>query len=421
MSKKLIAFILAGGSGGKLLVLTRKRAKAALPYGGRYRVIDFALSNCVNSGIFDIGLLTQFRPQSLNQHIGVGKPWDLDRLRGGIRILQPYLREEASNWYRGTADAIYQNMDYINDTDPDDVLVVSGDQVYKMDYRELLKFHRSHNANVTIAVTEVPREKANKFGIVELKGNEVISFEEKPKDPKTNIAFMGIYLFKKDFLVERLKQIISEDKFDLVFNIIIESLKNREKIYAYRFFGFWEDIGTIEAYYSANMELIKPLPKFNLYDRRWVIKTKSEEKPPVKVGKNAKIYHSIIANGCIINGEVENSLLFPGVYISEKAKIVNSIIMNDTYISKYALIKNAILDKDIRIGEYVIIGEEDDHVLGETSFEHTYGITSIGKGTHIPAGTKIGRDCMIDAFIGEHEFTSKYIESGKSLLKKEGF
>ncbi len=418
MSKDVIAFILAGGKGGKLIVLTRKRAKAALPYGGKYRVIDFTLSNCVNSGIFDIGLLTQFRPMSLNQHIGIGKPWDLDRLRGGIQMFQPYLRDEASTWYRGTADAIYQNMDFINDTMPEDVLVLSGDQVYKMDYSKLIKFHRERGANITLSVTWVPDDQARRFGIVELEGNKVVSFEEKPEHPKSNLAFMGIYLFKREFLTERLEEIIQDGRYSLVFDIVMESILRDEGVYAYNFSGYWEDIGTIESYYNANMELVKPLPRFDLYDRNWIIRTKSEEKPPVKVGKNAKIVHSIVANGCIVNGEVVNSILFPGVYVSENAKVVDSIVMNDTYISEFSIINKAILDKDIYVNKYVIIGE-GDYTPNEKYPTLSCGITTIGKGAHIPEGTKIGKNCLIDAFVGAQDFPSNIIPSGVSILKEK--
>ena len=224
MAKKCLTFILAGGKGGRLLVLTRKRAKAALPFGGKYRVIDFALSNCVNSSIFDIGLLTQFRPLSLNQHIGVGKPWDLDRLRGGIRVLQPYTGGRNSNWYRGTADAIYQNIDFINDVLPDNVLVLSGDQIYKMDYSRFISFHNEHNADISIAVTKVPWENAKRFGIVKIEGERIISFLEKPDNPQSNLASMGIYLFRREFLVNVLADKIAKNRFDLVFDVLLDSL-----------------------------------------------------------------------------------------------------------------------------------------------------------------------------------------------------
>ncbi len=418
MAKEVIAFILAGGKGGKLIVLTRKRAKAALPYGGKYRVIDFTLSNCVNSGIFDIGLLTQFRPMSLNQHIGIGKPWDLDRLRGGIRMLQPYLRDETSTWYRGTADAIYQNIDFINETMPEDILVLSGDQVYKMDYSKLIKFHREKGANITLSVTWVPNDQAKRFGIVEVKEDKVISFEEKPENPKSNLAFMGIYLFKREFLLRKLEGIIRDGRYNLVFDIVMESVLRDDGVYAYNFSGYWEDIGTIESYYNANMELVKPLPRFDLYDRNWIIRTKSEEKPPVKVGKNAKIVHSIVANGCIVNGEVVNSILFPGVYVSENAKIVDSIIMNDTYISEFSTINKAILDKDIYVNKNVTIGE-GDYTPNEKYPTLCCGITTIGKGTHIPEGARIGKNCLIDAFIGIQDFPDKIVPSGVSILKEK--
>ncbi len=421
MAKKVITFILAGGKGSRLPVLTRKRATAALPYGGKYRVIDFTLSNCVNSGIFDIGLLTQFRPLSLNQHIGVGKPWDLDRLRGGIRILQPYLREGGSSWYRGTADAVYQNMDFIDDTMPDYILILSGDQVYKMDYTKLIEFHKEKGAEISIATIEVSPEQTKRFGIVEIQGDEVVSFEEKPEKPKSNIAFMGIYLFNRDYLVDKLKTIVPEGKYSLVEDVIIDALSNGEKVYAYRFNGFWDDIGTIESYYNANMELVKPLPRFDLYDRNWIIRTKSEEKPPVKVGKDANVVHSIVANGCIVNGEVINSVLFPGVYVSESAKIVDSIVMNNTYIAEGSVVHKAILDKDIYINRNVIVGDGEDYMPNERFPELTCGITVIGKGTHIPEGVRIGRNALIDAFIGEEDFSSPVLPSGKNIIKEEGW
>jgi glucose-1-phosphate adenylyltransferase len=337
------ALILAGGKGNHLSVLSIERAKAAVPFGGFYRLIDFPLSNCINSGIYDVGILTQYQPRSLIEHIGVGRPWDMDRKKGGIELLQPYLGKTVGGWYRGTGDAVYQNLNIIKRKKLDHLLVLSGDHAYMMDYNSLMDYHLDNDADVTLVVTRVKTEDRSRFGILEIDGkNQVIGFEEKPSQPKTNIAFMGIYIFRLEFLNECLQKNVQESKYDLVNNVIIENL-NSIKIQAFFFDGCWFDTGTIKAYWEANMHLLEPLPCFNLYDPNWVIYTNRSQNPPAKIGKGALVQSSIIGEGTVIHGEVIHSVVFPGAVIEKNVKIYDSIIFNDSIIKAGSVVERSIL------------------------------------------------------------------------------
>ena len=364
MSKnEMIAMLLAGGQGSRLGILTKKIAKPAVAFGGMYRIIDFPLSNCINSGVYNVGVLTQYQPLRLNQHIGIGIPWDLDRKRGGVTILAPHVKGgDSGEWFMGTANAIYQNIEYIDENDPEYVLVLSGDHIYKMDYSKMLEFHKEKNAAATIAVLEVPFEEAGRFGIMNTKDDDFIyEFEEKPVNPKSNLASMGIYIFTWDKLR---KALITDSKIhpdsDFGNHIIPAMLNNGEIMYAYRFKDYWKAVGTIEIYWKANMELIKTLPSFNLYEDFWKIYTNAEQQPPQYTGENAVIRQSIVSDGCEIYGEVHNSVLSPNVEVAEGAFIKDSIIMSGCRIEKGAVIDRCIIDEGCIIGENVKMGVGDN-------------------------------------------------------------
>ncbi|MGN1029323.1 MAG: glucose-1-phosphate adenylyltransferase, partial [Bacilli bacterium] len=316
--KEVVAMILAGGQGSRLGVLTKNIAKPAVPFGGKYRIIDFPLSNCSNSGIYTVGVLTQYKPLDLNNHIGIGDPWDLDRRDGGVSILPPYQEEKGGDWYKGTANAIYQNIEFVDRYDPEYVLILSGDHIYKMDYYKMLDFHKENNSDVTIAVIDVPIEEASRFGIMNTRAdNSIYEFEEKPSIPKSTNASMGIYIFNWSVLKRYLREDEMDTKSDNDFgkNIIPSMLNNGKKLMAYSFEGYWKDVGTIQSLWEANMDLLKLDNKLNLYDREWKIYSQNEVRPAHYIGENAKIINSLIVEGCIINGKIENSVLSQGVYV----------------------------------------------------------------------------------------------------------
>ncbi len=420
--RDVVAMILAGGQGTRLSVLSEKRAKPAVPFGGKYRIIDFALSNCVNSGIYTIGVLTQYRPFSLIDHIGIGKYWDLDRLTGGVKILQPYEGREGFDWYKGTADAIYQNLDFIERYYPKYVLILSGDHIYKMHYNELIKFHIDRKADVTISAIEVPWEEASRFGIITKDDSgRIIRFQEKPKEPESNIASMGIYVFSYEFL----KRIVREDAQNPSSSHdfgkdIIPSLIDTASVYSYIFKGYWRDVGTIQSYWEANMDLLRDIPPLNLYDAQSIIYTRSEEEPPVKFSLSSNVKRSLLSNGCIVEGEVINSVLSPGVYVEEGAVVKDSIVMSFTRIKRGAVLDRVILDKYVVVGEGTYIGYGDDNTPNRLEPEKlNTGITVVGKNAKIPKGLKIGRNVRIDPDIEEKDFPGDpFIKSGETILKK---
>lgn len=366
MKKKMIAMILAGGQGSRLKHLTKNIAKPAVPFGGRYRIIDFPLSNCVNSGIDTVGILVQYKPFLLNRYIGVGSTWDLDIEDGGVSILPPHSTEHENRWYRGTADAIYLNESYIDMYNPDYILILSGDHIYKMDYSKMLDYHIETKSDATIAVIEVTPEEATRFGIMNTdENNQIYEFEEKPKVPKSNLASMGIYIFNWKILKEILKedQLNKNSENDFGKNIIPYMIENNFKLMAYHFSGYWKDVGTIESLWSANMDLLNCKNSLNIFDKNWKIYSKSTNKPGHIIENNASIKNSIISEGCIIKGEVINSVLSSGVIVEEGAKIHNSVILDDTYIGKNSFIEKAIIGEKLKIKENAQIISEDKNII----------------------------------------------------------
>ncbi|MGM9900196.1 MAG: glucose-1-phosphate adenylyltransferase [Bacilli bacterium] len=360
-SKKCIAMLLAGGQGSRLLALTTKVAKPAVSFGAKYRIIDFTLSNCVNSNIDTVGVLTQYQPLILNEYIGNGQPWDLDRTYGGVQILPPYQAKDRMDWYKGTANAIYQNIGYIEKYAPDHVLILSGDHIYKMDYNQMLEYHISNNADCTIAVLEVPLSDASRFGIMNTdESNRIIEFEEKPKVPKSTKASMGIYIFKREKLIEYLKADNDDptSQNDFGKNIIPNMLNKGEKMMAYPFKGYWKDVGTIDSLWEANQDLIGDNPKFDIYNPYWKIHSRNIGIEPQYIGKNAKVVNSLITGGAKVEGTVINSVIGSKVTIEEGAIVKDSVIFSNTIIKKGAVINYSIIDEDVTIGENAIIGEE---------------------------------------------------------------
>src|SRR5579885_1781400 len=357
---KVLAVILAGGQGERLSLLSQKRAKPAVPFAGKYRIIDFALSNCVNSGITDVAVLTQYRPHSLHDHIGIGKPWDLDRQQGGVTLLQPYLGRQEAEWYQGTADAVYQNLDFIMEARYDYVLILAGDHIYRMDYGPMIAFHQQHNADATLGAVVIPIEEGHRFGILETDAeNRVVSFEEKPAKPRGTLGSMGIYVFSRDMLTRVLIEDArrsTEDsetptQHDFGHNIIPSMLAKGQRVYAYPFTGYWQDVGTIQSYWEAHMELLSDQPVFDLYDPSWVIHTRSEERPPAHIRSGARVANSLISHGCIIKGQVERSVLSPGVIVEEGAIVRDSIVLFDSVIGTGSTVDRAILDKEVIVGQ----------------------------------------------------------------------
>jgi glucose-1-phosphate adenylyltransferase len=418
VNRDVYALLLAGGVGSRLSILSAKRAKPAVPFGGKYRIIDFTLSNCVNSGVDDIGILTQYRPMSLNEHIGNGKAWDLDRMTGGVTLLQPFLGRQTGDWYVGTADAVYQNLDQVTRRKVEHVLVLSGDHVYKMDYNRMIRFHEEKGADVTLAVTTVPWEMTDQFGIVETDENaRVVGFEEKPARARSNLVSMGVYVWKARALVQRLTEDAArpDSQHDFGRNIIPAMIPDG-KAFGYRFDGYWQDIGTLEAYYEANLNLVSDRPQLDLFDPEWKIHTPSAERPPVKFGSGGRSQYSLIANGCIVQGNVERSVLFPGVFVGPGAHVSDSIIMNDTRIEAGARIDRTILDKQITVGDRAVIGHGDASVanIRIPQLLHS-GLTVVGKSTVIPKDAKIARNCCLAADLTEADFTSLELPPGSVL------
>ena len=411
------AFILAGGVGSRLCLLSERRAKPAVPFGGKYRIIDFTLSNCVNSGIFDLGVLTQYRPTSLNQHIGIGRPWDLDRSRGGIQLLQPAPGAAQSDWYQGTADAIYQNLTHLKRRRVDEVLILSGDHVYKMDYNVLYAFHRANRALLTVAVTEVPEAEVDQFGILETEPTgRVTAFKEKPKGPVTSrMASMGVYLFDREALIRWLVEDagMAGSSHDFGKDILPRLVERGEGVFAYPFRDYWQDVGTLDSFYEANLAFCGDKPPLDLHDPSWVIHTQSAERAPVRFEHGSRVTHSMVANGCRVAGEVINSVLFPGVTVAAGAVVRDSIVMHDTLIGPGAHLHRAILDKEVIIGAAARIGQGDDYTPNRACPEHlSSGLVVIGKEARIPEGLTVGRNARIGASVSETDFTAPVPSGG---------
>ncbi len=393
--KEMIAMLLAGGQGNRLYVLTKERAKPAVPFGGKYRIVDFTLSNCANSGIDTVGVLTQYRPLELNSYIGNGQPWDLDRMNGGVYILPPYTGSSAS-WYKGTANAIYQNINFIEQYNPEYVLVLSGDHVYKMDYARMLDFHKKKNADATIAVMEVPIEQASSFGIMNTNEDLSISeFEEKPKEPKSNKASMGIYIFKWEKLREYL--ILDEEKGENTSNdfgkdVIPAMLNDNQRMFAYPFDGYWKDVGTIDNLWEANMDLLNPSIAINIWDPLWRIYCRHNITTPHYIDKSAEIENSMVTEGCYVNGKLNYSILFSDVTVEENAQVEYSVVMRNTKVGKDAVVKYAIIADDAVIEDGAVVGAAPEDYKGEGK----WGIAVVGQGARVKTGQVVLPGEMIE-------------------------
>ena len=403
---KTRAVILAGGEGSRLGVLTDKRAKPAVPFAGKYRIIDFTLSNCVNSGIFDVMILTQYRPHSLNEHIASGRPWDLDRgFTGGVQIYQPYRGRFVTDWYKGTADAILQNLSFVERGEPDLVLVLSGDHIYKMNYAALTDFHVRKEADITLATLDVTPEEATRMGIVTTDAEQrVTQFVEKPKDPPGSLASMGIYVFRLPMLAQMLIEDSKrrDSSHDFGKDIIPRMVGGKLRVFAYPFEGYWVDVGTLEAYWQSQMDLLNDPPPLDLNDRSWIIHTRSEERPPVVTREGAVIKDSMITDGCVISpgARVEKSVLSPGVYIGPNAVVRDSVILTDTWIGAGARVERAVIDKQVRVGRQARVGAS-----GRAS-EKDPGITMVGKNASLPDRITVPRGAVVDP-----DATPEYFEA----------
>ena len=391
MGKEMIAMLLAGGQGSRLYALTQKLAKPAVPFGGKYRIIDFPLSNCVNSGIDTVGILTQYQPLVLNEYIGNGQPWDLDRLYGGVHVLPPYQQASGSDWYKGTANAIYQNLSFIERYDPEYVIILSGDQICKQDYSDFLRFHKEKGAEFSVAVMEVPWEEASRFGLMVADENgKITEFQEKPKEPKSNLASMGIYIFNwdilKKYLVEDEEDPTSENDFGN--NIIPNLLKDGRKMYAYRFSGYWKDVGTISSLWEANMEVLDPENSgINLFDEKWKIYSRNSGMTGHKINVGASVENSMITDGCNISGAIKHSILFAGVKVEEGAQVEDAVIMGNSIIKAGAQVKHCIIAENVIIGQNAVVGQMPE---GEES-----GVATVGPGVYVGDNAVIGPNAMV--------------------------
>ena len=420
IKKEMIAMLLAGGQGSRLGVLTSKVAKPAVAFGGKYRIIDFPLSNCINSGIDTVGVLTQYRPLKLNTHIGIGIPWDLDRNIGGVTVLPPYEKSTNSEWYTGTANAIYQNMEYMESYNPDYVLILSGDHIYKMDYEVMLDFHKANNAEVTIAVMPVPIEEASRFGIMITDENKRITeFEEKPAHPRSNLASMGIYIFNWKTLKEALLARAEQPALDFGKHIIPYCHEQGCPLYAYEYTGYWKDVGTLHSYWQANMELIDIVPEFNLYEEFWKIYTKSEALPPQYLSAESVAERSIIGEGSNIYGQVYSSVIGCGVTIGKGTVVRDSIIMNQTRIGDGGQINKAIVAEEVRIGNNVKLGVGDEAENDTAPHIYNSGLVIVGEKSVIPDGVSVGKNSVIYGVTTTADYENYYMASGKTLIKED--
>jgi len=422
--KRTIAMILAGGQGDRLSVLSEERAKPAVVFGGRYRIIDFTLSNCANSGFTQVGVLTQYRPRSLNDHIGIGRPWDLDRGGGGVSLLQPYLGHEASDWYRGTADAVYQNLYYVEESRAELVLVLAGDHVYQMAYDDLIERHRKNEADVSMPVYSVSTEDATRFGTLILDDDDrVVEFVEKPESPRSTLVSMGIYLFKRDVLIRALVEDERDDSSEHDFgrDILPRLVADPGmRVFGSRFHGYWRDVGTIESYFDANMDLLGDVPELNLYDPEAEIRTRITASPPVKVGPHAQSSRSLLSVGTIINGHVEHSVISPGVYVEEGATVRDSIIFDDTHIKAGAVVEKSIIDKEVTVGKDCYVGYGDDWTVNQERPDIVNsGVAIIGKRAEILPGVKIGRNCVIGPGVVVDGERDHYVPSGRTIRAEQ--
>ena len=418
IKKEMIAMLLAGGQGSRLGALTAKVAKPAVSFGGKYRIIDFPLSNCINSGIDTVGVLTQYQPLRLNSHIGIGIPWDLDRNVGGVTVLPPYEKSSNSEWYTGTANAIYQNLEYMEQYNPDYVLILSGDHIYKMDYKIMLDYHKANNADITIAAMPVPMEEASRFGIVVTdEDNRITEFEEKPAQPKSNLASMGIYIFSWKVLKEALIKLKDQNECDFGKHVIPYCFENNKRIFAYEYNGYWKDVGTLSSYWEANMELIDIIPVFNLYEEFWKIYTRTDTIPPQYIGENAYIEKSIIGDGTEIYGKVYNSVIGAGVVIEEGTVVRDSIIMNNSVIGKDSIVTKSIIAEDVQIGSHVELGagEEAENVFKPQIYNS--GLVTVGECSVIPDNVTVGKNTAISGETTIDDYQEGQLASGGIIIK----
>ena len=416
--KEMIAMLLAGGQGSRLGVLTANVAKPAVTFGGKYRIIDFPLSNCINSGIDTVGVLTQYQPLRLNTHIGIGIPWDLDRNNGGVTVLPPYEKSDNSEWYSGTANAIYQNMKYMEQYNPEYVLILSGDHIYKMDYEVMLDFHKENNADVTIATMPVPLEEASRFGIVIADENKKIQeFEEKPEHPSSNLASMGIYIFSWNVLKEALTAMKDQSNCDFGKHIIPYCHEKGQRLFAYEYNGYWKDVGTLGSYWEANMELIDLIPEFNLYEEYWKIYTKSDIIQPQYLSEDSVVEKSIVGEGSEIFGEVHSSVLGAGVTIGKGSIVRDSIIMKGTQIGENVIIDKAIVAENCCIGDNVRlgVGEEKPNKFNEKVY--SFGLVTIGEDSVIPANVSVGKNTAISGRTEAADYPEGILDSGEVIIK----
>lgn len=418
IKKEMIAMLLAGGQGSRLGVLTAKVAKPAVSFGGKYRIIDFPLSNCINSGIDTVGVLTQYQPLRLNSHIGIGIPWDLDRNVGGVTVLPPYEKSTNSEWYTGTANAIYQNLEYMEQYHPEYVLILSGDHIYKMDYKIMLDYHKANNADITIAAMPVPMEEASRFGIVVTDDdNRITEFEEKPANPKSNLASMGIYIFKWSVLKDALIKLKDQNECDFGKHVIPYCFNNNKRIFAYEYNSYWKDVGTLSSYWEANMELIDIIPVFNLYEEFWKIYTRTDTIPPQYVADNTFIEKSIVGDGTEVYGRIYNSVIGSGVTIEEGAVVRDSIVMNNTVIGKNTIVNKSIIAEEVVVGNNVELGVGEEVPNVKLPKIYNSCLVTIGECSVIPDGVKVGKNTAISGVTTNEDYPDGLLPSGGIIIK----
>ncbi|MDR1770628.1 MAG: glucose-1-phosphate adenylyltransferase [Hungatella sp.] len=421
IKKEMIAMLLAGGQGSRLGVLTQKVAKPAVSFGGKYRIIDFPLSNCINSGVDTVGVLTQYQPLRLNTHIGIGIPWDLDRNVGGVTILPPYEKSKGSDWYTGTANAIYQNLEYMETYNPDYVLILSGDHIYKMDYEVMLEYHKANNADITIAAMPVPIEEASRFGIlITDENNRITEFEEKPANPRSNLASMGIYIFSWKALREALIKMSEVPGCDFGKHIIPYCFESGDRVFAYEYNGYWKDVGTLSSYWEANMELIDIIPEFNLYEEYWRIYTKSDIIPPQYVSEEAVIDRSIIGEGAEIYGEVHNSVIGAGVTIKKGAEVRDSIIMRESVIGENVKVQKAIIAENVKIGANSELGFGEFAPSKYDPKVYQSDLVTVGENSTIPENVKVGKNTAIVGETTAEDYADGELAGGDYIIKAGG-
>ena len=418
IKKEMIAMLLAGGQGSRLGVLTSNVAKPAVAFGGKYRIIDFPLSNCINSGVDTVGVLTQYQPLKLNTHIGIGSPWDLDRNIGGVSILPPYEKSTSSEWYTGTANAICQNLAYMEQYNPEYVLILGGDHIYKMDYEVMLQFHKENKADVTLATIPVPIEEASRFGVVITdEKKKILEFEEKPEKPRSNLASMGIYIFSWPVLREALIKLKDQPSCDFGKHIIPYCHEKGDRIFAYEYNGYWKDVGTLGSYWESNMELIDLVPEFNLYEEFWKIYTNNDITAPQYISGDAVIDKAIIGDGAEIYGEVHNSVIGSGVYIGPGVVIRDSIIMNFTSVGDRTVIDKSVIAENVVIGNDCKLGVGEEAVNKWKPDVYAFGLVTIGEDSVVPGGIKIGKNTAISGVTTPGDYPGGILASGESIIK----